>query len=481
LGLENANVTLYDITSVMTDKYGAFTFVTDTTGMHSVTEENPAGYISTTPDIIIVNVVNLGRSYYVDFGDTNELQVASIYGTVFDDVNGNGVQDMGELGIEDVTITLDDTYTVSTNNYGIYTYRLETEGTHSIVETDPTGYISTTPNEVHVTVTFGNDYNVDFGDMKNTTTEFASIYGIVFDDLNHNDVYDAGEVGIDNVSVTLDGNTSATTDSYGRYIFKTDTEGYHSVVETDPTGYASITPNVAEINVTLGNGYEVNFADSIDTDGDGISDYRDNCPNVPNADQADIDGDGIGNACDSTDNRPNGGGGGGGGSGGCTLNWSCTDWSACSANGTQTRTCTDKNRCGSIASKPAETQSCTYGLCIENWTCSDWSACSQNGFQTRICIDSNQCTTTKNKPAETQSCSYTGAVCGNGVCETGEDSTNCLDDCPAKKPLGITGFFAFLANPLYASLIALLMILIGLAIWKRKQIILFFKKRFKKK
>jgi hypothetical protein len=35
-----------------------------------------------------------------------------------------------------------------------------------------------------------------------------------------------------------------------------------------------------------------------DSDGDGISDNDDNCPDVPNVDQADVDGDGIGDVCD---------------------------------------------------------------------------------------------------------------------------------------------------------------------------------------
>lgn len=39
-----------------------------------------------------------------------------------------------------------------------------------------------------------------------------------------------------------------------------------------------------------------------DTDGDGIADSSDNCPNNANADQADNDNDGIGNVCDSTPN-----------------------------------------------------------------------------------------------------------------------------------------------------------------------------------
>jgi PGF-pre-PGF domain-containing protein len=42
----------------------------------------------------------------------------------------------------------------------------------------------------------------------------------------------------------------------------------------------------------------------------------------------------------------------------CTESWSCTDWSTC-ANSQQTRTCTDTNSCGTTASKPSESQSCT--------------------------------------------------------------------------------------------------------------------------
>jgi PGF-pre-PGF domain-containing protein len=41
----------------------------------------------------------------------------------------------------------------------------------------------------------------------------------------------------------------------------------------------------------------------------------------------------------------------------CTENWSCTDWSICVA-GTQTRTCTDVNVCGTTINKPVESQTC---------------------------------------------------------------------------------------------------------------------------
>ena len=38
-----------------------------------------------------------------------------------------------------------------------------------------------------------------------------------------------------------------------------------------------------------------------DTDGDGVGDDCDNCPDDANSDQLDSDGDGTGDACDTDD------------------------------------------------------------------------------------------------------------------------------------------------------------------------------------
>jgi len=44
--------------------------------------------------------------------------------------------------------------------------------------------------------------------------------------------------------------------------------------------------------------------------------------------------------------------------------------------------------------------------CTTNWTCTDWSECSNNGLQTRTCVDVNDCNTTEGKPVENQSCTF---------------------------------------------------------------------------
>jgi len=42
----------------------------------------------------------------------------------------------------------------------------------------------------------------------------------------------------------------------------------------------------------------------------------------------------------------------------CTPNWQCSDWTACSLSGIQTRDCSDLNSCGSQNEIPAEIQNC---------------------------------------------------------------------------------------------------------------------------
>lgn len=57
---------------------------------------------------------------------------------------------------------------------------------------------------------------------------------------------------------------------------------------------------IAENNIFLAiNSGTITVKEDGDTDGDGVMNSEDNCPEIANADQSDIDGDGIGDACDN--------------------------------------------------------------------------------------------------------------------------------------------------------------------------------------
>jgi uncharacterized repeat protein (TIGR01451 family) len=263
VGLSGVTVTLDGATAITTDLYGRYSFSTTVAGVHAVVETDLPGYRSTTPNTVVLNVT-LGNSYGVDFGDvpTNTSETwASILGAVFDDANGNGVQDSGEVGLSGVTVTLDGATAVTTDLYGRYSFSTTVAGVHAVVETDPPSYFSTTPNTVTLRVALGLSYQVNFGDAP-VTSGFAAIYGTVFNDANANKTYDMNEEGIPGVLITLDGGITTTTNIYGGYSLTTTMPGQHLVTETDPPGYSSTTLNVIKVDVTLGRGYPVDFGDT---------------------------------------------------------------------------------------------------------------------------------------------------------------------------------------------------------------------------
>ncbi len=133
-----------------------FTVLVDPTAIDPLA--NIASISSTTADLDIANNQDIEHTLI------NSPNLANIYGWVYGDTNGNGVKDPGEIGIPDVVITMDGVITAITESDGWYSYITDVEGTHILVETDPVGYFSTTPNEMQVIVSLGNSYRVDFGD-----------------------------------------------------------------------------------------------------------------------------------------------------------------------------------------------------------------------------------------------------------------------------------------------------------------------------
>jgi len=191
-------------------------------------------------------------------------RIAFVEGYVFDDFNGDGLFGFNESGIFNVTIMLDNDVNVSVISEmdGYYMFDVAIEGVHRFTEIDPEGYASTTPNDVNVNLIFGETYRVDFGDFNRSLKDYAAIYGTVFNDANGNGVFDLGELGIPGIEIILDDNISVFTDAYGTYTFGIVEEGVHSVEKVEDPDYFSTTPNRVYVDVTFGNGYEVNFGNA---------------------------------------------------------------------------------------------------------------------------------------------------------------------------------------------------------------------------
>lgn len=96
---------------------------------------------------------------------------ATIVGVVFNDLDSNGVQDVGDLGIGGVTVELIDpdtgtvVATTTTLADGSYEFLGVPPGTYFVRTTDLDGYRSTTANTVTVTAISGETASSDFGDV----------------------------------------------------------------------------------------------------------------------------------------------------------------------------------------------------------------------------------------------------------------------------------------------------------------------------
>ena len=243
---------------------------------------------SATNTAVTHDVLDENGTSVPDAGDSVTIvckQPASIGDYVWNDANGNGLQDEGAgYGINGVTVKLykddgDSTFEPGTDDVlvdtqvtagdGAYQFTMLYPGTYwvDVDEASPalTGYTfipgtQSGPEPKMVTVTYGDSVtDADFGYAGE-----GDIAGTVFYDWNENGQQDAGEDGIGGVQVclykdngddTFDGGDvlqeCKSTNPDGTYSFNDYLPGTYFVVETQPAGLEDTTPNVRKVDLVV--------------------------------------------------------------------------------------------------------------------------------------------------------------------------------------------------------------------------------------
>ena len=237
-----------------------------------------AGHLVFIPDASVTGSFDVGFRVRDDGGMTGtnaadtsaasnhltfKTPMAHVGDHVWEDINGNGVQDLGEAGIGGVTVQLKDASgnlvsSTTTDIHGDYHFTINA-GTYSVAIVPPAGYIATDRHQG------GNDaldsdidvngtsalVALNIGDNNNTIDaglyRTAELGDRVWLDTNKNGVQDSGEAGVAGVRVTLlDASGRAVgsplaTDASGNYLFTNLKPGSYSVQfdkTTLPSGYA---------------------------------------------------------------------------------------------------------------------------------------------------------------------------------------------------------------------------------------------------
>ncbi len=306
-GVSGITVTLYNnagtaISVTYTDANGNYLFTNLTPGSYTAGFSNlPSGYSFTAQDLggndatdsDVIPGTGRTASATVTAGATNTTVdagirqgmpsgLASIGNFVWYDLNSNGLQETGELGVAGVTVTLlnagadgivgngDDgaTLTTTTNALGQYSFTALAAGNYAVQFSNlPSGFALSASNSgsndnldsdggalgtggapagasrtgVYALAVGEDNLSIDLGITPPANTN--TVGNFVWQDLNGDGLQTVGEPGVPGVTVTLYNNSgtaiaTTTTDANGNYIFAGLADGTYSTGFTNlPAGY----------------------------------------------------------------------------------------------------------------------------------------------------------------------------------------------------------------------------------------------------
>ncbi len=227
-----------------TDSTGAFHFADVAPGTYILYPVVPAGYVLTQPTAgaytVTVTAGGTASGYAIGI-----VPYGTVTGIVYDDVNGNGIQDAGEPGLAGVTVYVDENYngldsldiTATTDATGTYTITGVPGGTHTLRDVVPAGDTQTVPasgaytiTAVNAQTTAGGAFGIDVpvvtsGEITGTAAAGATLYL----DTTGNGKLDPGE-------------PAATAADDGTYAFADLTPGTYTVRQVVRLGETLTTP-----------------------------------------------------------------------------------------------------------------------------------------------------------------------------------------------------------------------------------------------
>jgi hypothetical protein len=151
-------------TNVDVPGFYAFTVPNEATS-YTVRITAPVGFVQTTPLLSPVLVTPGTTTNAPDTGVKLIPKGGTLTGTVYNDINGNGAQDAGELGVPNVVVYTDQNetnifesnveFSTTTNNSGVYTFNFAEDDEYLLKLILPTNWVQTTPSPAAVIVQLG--------------------------------------------------------------------------------------------------------------------------------------------------------------------------------------------------------------------------------------------------------------------------------------------------------------------------------------
>ncbi|MBI3194511.1 MAG: T9SS type A sorting domain-containing protein, partial [Ignavibacteriae bacterium] len=182
------------VATTVTDSVGEFRFENIGPGTYTIREMNQAGWEQTvpgTPGYYTESAYSGSERDPFAFGNRHS---AGITGMKFNDLDGDGTLDQGELGLANWQIVLSGAAsdTTVTDTTGAYQFNISASGNYVVTEIQQNGWVQTTANPGPINVVLGQTVTgVNFGNFRT-----ASVSGMKFLDADADSVKDLGETGL---------------------------------------------------------------------------------------------------------------------------------------------------------------------------------------------------------------------------------------------------------------------------------------------